>query len=557
VSGGGNIAPTGQRWIVVVLALCALLYFLRLGDIAFLGKDEPKNAQAAREMLRSGDWVVTTLDEERWFDKPILYYWTTLVGYSIFGVGELGARVGPALAALLALWITYLLARRLLASGRHGGHAASAGALAALILGSGPLFFYYARTAMTDSLLTAFVTGCLAAYYFAREGIHPARNMHLAWACAALAVLAKGPVGLLLPALVIGADLLWTRRPGSLRRLCLPTGVLLFMALAGPWYALVTVRSEGQFLQDFLMQRNLARYTTDDLPHQGPVWYYLPVLLLAGYPWSLLLPGALMRLARRWKSLPAEERSRVRFLLLWMVLPTMFFSFAGSKLPSYLLPAFPAVAVLLARELCSLRAARDRAARATLAAGLTLVAVFSLGVAAGGAWYALQQQPRLSGSIPLLSALMLASLAALLAVALQPRRLAVPVLGTIAVVLPLVMVLSLLPSMEGRNSARQIALQAMELQPRPGQLLSYRFYDNSFFFYTDGLTERYYDLRWIEQRLDEVGGSGWCFVRAHDLPEVLGHDGLEAEDLGAVEHIHLLRLRSSGARQPQGDPPTG
>jgi len=552
VSDGGNTTPQGRRWIVVVLALCALLYFLRLGDIAFLGKDEPKNAQAAREMLRSGDWVITTLDEEPWFDKPILYYWTALVGFSMFGVGELGARVGPALAALLAVWITFLLGRRVLGSGRDHQHAAAAGALAAMILGSGLLFFYFARTAVTDSLLTAMVTGCLTAYYFAREGIHPARNMHLAWACAAMAVLAKGPVGLLLPALVIGADLLWTRRPGGLRRLYLPTGLLLFALLAAPWYALATVRSDGQFLQDFLVQRNLARYATDDLPHQGPVWYYLPVLLLAGYPWSLLLPGTLLRLAQQWRTLPAEERSRLRFLLLWIVLPLLFFSFAGSKLPSYLLPAFPAVSVLLARALCSRRGRQDRAAGAALVAGLTLFALFSLGVVAGGAWYSLQQQPpTLDAAMPLLTTLILASLAALGAVALQPRRLAVPVLATCAVVLPLIIVLTVPKSVEGRASARQIALQAMELQPRPGQLLSYRFYDNSFFFYTDGLTERYYDLHWIEQRLDEVGGSGLCFVRTHDLPEVLGHDRLEAEELGVVEQIHLLRLRTTGTREPQ------
>ncbi len=544
MSGGSNTALADRRWIVLVLALCALLYGLLLGDIAFLGKDEPKNAQVAREMLRSGDWVITTLDDERWFDKPILYYWTTLVGYSVFGVGELGARVGPALAGLLAVWITYLLGRRVLASRRDASHVA---ALAALILGSGQLFFYYARTAVTDSLLTAFVAGCLTAYYFARQGIHPTRNMHLAWACAALAVLAKGPVGLLLPALVIGADLLWTREPGSLRRLCLPTGLLLFVALAGPWYALVTMRSDGQFLLDFLLERNLARYATDDLPHQGPVWYYLPVLLLAGYPWSLLLPGALIRLARRWKSLPAEERNRLRFLLLWIALPTVFFSFSGSKLPSYLLPAFPAVAVLLARELISLRNRQDRASSAALVAGLTLFALFSLGVVAGGTWFAVQQEPQdLAAAMPLLSALTLAALAALAAVALEPRRLAVPVLAASAIVLPLAIVLSVPQSVEGRASARRIALQAMELQPRPGQLLSYRFYDNSFFFYTDGLTERYYDLRWIEQRLEEVGGSGWCFVRTRDLPEVLGRDGLEAEELGVVENIHLLRLRTNG-----------
>jgi len=552
VNGDGLTPRSHQRWIVVVMALCALLYFLRLGDIAFLGKDEPKNAQAAREMLRSGDWVLTTLDEEPWFDKPILYYWTALLGFTLLGVGELGARAGPALAALLTVWLTYLLGRHVLAPGRDDRQANAAGALAALILGSGLLFFYYARTAVTDTLLTACVAGCLTTYYFAREGIHPARNMHLAWGCAALAVLAKGPIGLLLPLLIIGADLLWSRRPGSLRRLHLPTGLLLFTLIAAPWYVLVTLRSDGQFVQDFLVTRNLARYATDELPHQGPLWYYLPVLLLAGYPWSLLLPGTLLRLARRWKSLPAVERSRLRFLLLWIALPTVFFSFAGSKLPSYLLPTFPALAVLLARPLCSLRGRQDRAVNGMLGAGLTLFAVFSLGVVGGGAWYALQQQPQvLDTAMPLLITLMLASLAALAAVAMQPRRLAVPVLATCAVVLPLVLVLSVPQSVQGRASARRIALQAMQLEPRPGQLLSYRFYDNSFFFYTDGLTERYYDLHWIEQRLDEVGGSGLCFVRTRDLPEILGHPGLVAEELGVVERIHLLRLRTTGTAAPQ------
>jgi 4-amino-4-deoxy-L-arabinose transferase-like glycosyltransferase len=545
----GTGALHRNRWIVIVLAICALLYFLRLGEVAFLGKDEPKNAQAAREMLRSGDWVVTTLEGETWFDKPILYYWTALLGYGIFGVGELGARAGPAVAGLLAVWLTFLLGRRALAP--VGCVDRSGGALAALILGTGVFFFYYARTAVTDSLLTAAVTGTLTAFFLARQGSHPRRCMYAAWACAALAVLAKGPVGLLLPALVVGADLLWRRPRGALRQLHLPGGLLVFLAIAGPWHLLVMLRSGGQFLDDFILHRNVARFATENLPHPGPIWYYLPVLLLAGFPWSLFLPGALMRLLRGWKALPREERDRMRFLLLWILLPTVFFSFAGSKLPSYLLPAFPAVAVILARELRFLIGAATRAARLALGAGLLLFVVFSLGVVAGGWYYLSEREPHLLGAAaPFFAVLAGASLGAVAAVALRRRRAVLPLLTAAAVLVPLVIVLTVPQALEGRVSAREIARRALALEPGPGQLLSYRFYDNSFFFYTDSRVLRLYEPRWIEGRLREVGGQALCFVRRFDLPEVLGYEGFDAEDLGSVEEIHLLRLTLAGPPAP-------
>jgi 4-amino-4-deoxy-L-arabinose transferase-like glycosyltransferase len=534
-----------RHGIAAVLAICALLYFLRLGEVAFLGKDEPKNAQAAREMLRSGDWVVTTLEGEPWFDKPILYYWTALAGYGIFGVGELGARAGPALAALLAVWLTFLLGRRALAP--VGSTNRSGGTLAALILGTGLFFFYYARTAVTDSLLCAAVTGALTAYFFARQGIRPRRSMYLAWACAALAVLAKGPVGLVLPALVVGADLLWSRRAGGFRGLHLPGGLLVFLAIAGPWHVLVMIRSQGQFLDDFILHRNVARFATENLPHPGPFWYYLPVLLLAAFPWSLFLPGALMRLLREWKSLPREEQHRLRFLLLWIGLPTLFFSFAGSKLPSYLLPAFPAVAVLLARELRFLISTATRPARLALGAGLLLFVVFSLGTVAGGWLYLTEREPHLEeAAVPFFAVLVTVSLAAAVAVALRRRRLVLPVLTAAAVLVPLVIVLTAPQVLEGRVSAREISRRALAQDPGPGQLLSYRFYDNSFFFYTDARVLRLYEPRWIEGRLREVGGEALCFVRRFDLPEIMGYDGFRAEELGSVEEIHLLRLTLHG-----------
>jgi len=519
-------------WLAAVLAVCALLYFVNLGSVAFLGKDEPKNAQTAREMLERGDWVTTTLAGEPWYDKPILYYWTALIGYHLFGPGELGARAGPAVAGLLAVYLTFLLGRRL------SGGRAGAGILAALILGTGLEFFWFARTAVTDALLACCVTGAMTAYVFAREGVHPRTNLYLAWGFTGLATLAKGPIGLLLPAMVIGTDILisrdwkriWAMRPFS--------GGLVLLAVAGPWYALVMWRSGGQFFQDFILHYNVERFATENLPHPGPFYYYLPILLLGPFPWSVFLPGALVGLPARFRALDATERARLQYLLLWVVVPLVFFSFAGSKLPSYLLPTFPALAVLLSVEIREILAEPSLRMPRRMAIAAALFALTCAGLVGGGWTYLAGLGEReLGAALPLFGVLGAAAIGAILATLVRQRR---------------AVVWGLEPA-EEFASARAITLQAIDLAPGPGQLVAYRFHDNSFYFYADASVEKLEKRSHVEERVEREG-SVLCFVRRRDLPDILASRRLAAEELGVRGKIHLFRLSLPPAEEePAGD----
>lgn len=541
-AASGSAPPAwGRRHTVVLVAalgLCAFLYFFALGDIAFLGKDEPKNAQAARSMLERGDWVTTRLQGEPWFDKPILYYWTAVVGYRLFGVSELGARVGPALAALLTLCFTAGLARRML---RPQPHAA---ALAVFVLGSSLEYFWLARSAVTDALLACFVTATLVAWWRARESDQALRWFVAAGAAAGMAALAKGPVGIALPALIIGADLLLGRTLAPLRPGRIAAAVAAFLAVAGPWYTLVTLRSEGRFFRDFILHYNVERFTTENLPHPGPFYYYLPVLLLGPFPWSAFLPGAGIRIAREWRQLPPAERGAIRFLLLWIGVPLLFFSFAGSKLPSYLLPTLPAIALLLTREIVSVVIEAHRGRARPLAIGAFCFALVAGGIAGGTLFYLMERDPiLLAPAFPFSIVLAGTAVAALAGLGLKRPGLVLGSIGAAAFLAPLAAVSWALPAAENYASARQIALRAVALAPPGAPLLAYRFYDNSFFFYTNERAERWWERRWIEQRVEGLG-EALCFVQTADLPEMLASERVTAEPLAAVAGIHLLRLRA-------------
>jgi 4-amino-4-deoxy-L-arabinose transferase-like glycosyltransferase len=537
--------------LITAIGLCAFLYCFALGDIAFLGKDEPKNAQAARGMLERGDWVVTMLEGEPWFDKPILYYWTAVVGYKLFGVSELGARLGPALAALLTLWFTAGLARRLLPDRPH------AAALAVLVLGSSLEFFWLARSAVTDSLLACFVTGTLAAWWRARDSSRPLPWFVAAGAAAGMAALAKGPVGIALPGLVIATDLVLRRTLAPLRPGRIAAAAAAFLAVAGPWYTLVMLRSNGRFFDDFILHYNVERFTTENLPHPGPIYYYLPVLLLGPFPWSAFLPGAFVRVAREWRRLQAVERDRLRFLLLWIALPLVFFSFAGSKLPSYLLPTFPAIALLLAREIgCVVDDARLGRRRALAIAG-SCFALVSAGIAAGTLYYLTEHDADLVlPAFPFSLVLAGAAIAALAGVGLRRPRLILGGIGAAAFLAPLAAVTWALPAAEDYASARHIAARAMAAAAPGAPILAYRFYDNSFFFYTNERTERWWERRWIEQKVEGLG-EALCFVQSSDLPDLLASERVTSEPIATVAGVHLLRLRAVKPSPPAGPPAAG
>jgi 4-amino-4-deoxy-L-arabinose transferase-like glycosyltransferase len=327
---------------ILLLALAAGLSFPNLGRPSLWDIDEGNNAEAAREMLESGNWVVPTFNYELRVDKPALLYWLQIGAYEWFGVNEFAARFPSAVAALLAVLMAYELAR--------GMFGAATGLLAGVALATAPAFCASAHFANPDALLNTFTVLTFLVFWksFDRGG----RSWFVpAGLSVGLAVLAKGPVGLVLPGGVIALFLWWSRRLNLLLDRRLLWGVLAFLLVALPWYAWVAADTKGAFLRGFFEKHNVDRYLHPLENHGGPLYYYLGVLVLGFAPWSAFLGLA------GWSGWGKQARTDVAasgaypFLWCWIVVHLSFFSLAATKLPNYILPIYAPVAIMTARFL--------------------------------------------------------------------------------------------------------------------------------------------------------------------------------------------------------------
>jgi 4-amino-4-deoxy-L-arabinose transferase-like glycosyltransferase len=318
----------------ILLALVASLLLLRLGSVPLLGPDEPRYARVAVEMQRASEWVTPTLQGEPWLEKPPLYYWLAGAAFRVLGETEAAARVPSVLALLLLTGVTALVGARLFGS--------AAGLHAGFVAGTSLLPFAYGRAASMDMLLAATVTLAIGFAGLRFLGIAGRTAWVAAAAAAGLATLAKGPLGLLLPGLVTGGFLLVTREWRHAREALRPAAVAAFAVVALPWYAAVLHDQGRRFVDVFLLNHNVQRFTSTIHNHPGPVFYYVPLLVVGLVPWAGLLVPALLRAS------PRESR-RELFVLLWLVLPLAFFSLAASKLPGYILPCLPPLAILMGR----------------------------------------------------------------------------------------------------------------------------------------------------------------------------------------------------------------
>jgi 4-amino-4-deoxy-L-arabinose transferase-like glycosyltransferase len=330
-----------------------LQFFHQLGSLGLVGPDEPRYAQIAREMAESGDFVTPRLHGEPWFEKPILYYWLAASAFKAMGVSELAARLPSVVAALLGVFAVYLIGRHWIS--RRCGLAAG------LILASSPLYFSLARAASTDMLLTSALTVSLACIYFA--WFDPRRNPAVEavagdrgalwnygfYVSLALAVLAKGPVGAVLASSSIGLFVLTTRRWGLLKMLLRPGAMLSGLAVALSWYWLCYRANGWPFIQEFLINHNLARFATDRYQHAQPFWFYIPVVFAGFLPWVFqTVPPAWHWLRHQGPKVQSEAESALFWA--WVLTPLLLFSFSRSKLPGYVLPMFPALALLAAKQ---------------------------------------------------------------------------------------------------------------------------------------------------------------------------------------------------------------
>jgi len=319
----------------VALAILALAMVATAGAIGLIEPTETRYAEIAREMRESGDWLHPRLNGVLHFHKPPLAYWATAAGFALCGENEWGARLPVVAASLLTLAFTALAGRR-----RFASSGAPAG-LAVWVLGTSVLFVGAGRTLASDPFLAAAVAGFWA--------LAPSP-----WALLILGAgfLAKGPVVFVPTVLAILAAAALARDRGTLALLGPKRGWLLFAAVALPWYLILVARTPG-LLPYFLGNQLWARYATTEHQRGGPAWYFAGVLIAGALPWT---PALVVGIARAWRERAALE---ARLLLAWLLVPLVFFSFSGSKLPAYLLPLFPAVALLAARGL----APDSRAAR--------------------------------------------------------------------------------------------------------------------------------------------------------------------------------------------------
>jgi 4-amino-4-deoxy-L-arabinose transferase-like glycosyltransferase len=329
---------------LLLAGFCAFLFLYGLGQFGLIGADEPRYAQVAREMLERHDWITPVLGGRPWLEKPPLYYWQAMLAYAIFGVSDWAARLPAALDATLLVLAVYFFLRRFRPGFELDG---------ALITASSAGIAGYAHAASMDMALAAAFTIGMLGWWAWRES---EKRIYLAvfYGFMAVGMLAKGPVAPFLAAVVIVLHASIVRKLRLvLKSLWLP-GILLFCAIALPWYVAVQMRNP-EFFREFIVRQNLGRFSENLYHHSEPFWFYLPVMALTLVPWTVFVIAALVQAVRLWwaKRRPVDaadidfEKQFSIFATCWLVVPVVFFSISQSKLPGYILPAIPAGALLL------------------------------------------------------------------------------------------------------------------------------------------------------------------------------------------------------------------
>ena len=355
----------------LVILVCL---FGHLGAMGLVGPDEPRYVWTARAMADTGDWVTPRLFGQPWFEKPILYYWAAAFGFFLHLPAEWAARLPSALAALAAALALGWLAWKHYNTSEDGQQSSVFAAV--LIFSTSVAAIGFARGATPDMLFSASLTLAMAvaSSIFRHGGIlrgqhdredDAARRDHVLLmsfgALLGFSVLAKGPAGV---ALAAGAVGLWALISGNWRaafRLTHPLAVAAFCIVALPWYVLCAQRNPD-FLRVFFLEHNFQRYVTPLFQHRQPFWFFGPMLLLALFPWTILLIPAAREGVKKWREGKLRDSPGI-FFACWGIFPVLFFSFSQSKLPGYILPAIAPLALVLAIVLARIERANAASLR--------------------------------------------------------------------------------------------------------------------------------------------------------------------------------------------------
>ena len=361
-----------------LLAIAAVTLVWHVSSIGLIDETEPLFVEASRQMVVTGDWVTPYVNGEPRFDKPPLIYWLMVFAFQSFGVNEFAARLPSILAAVaIALFCFYILQRYEEAEGRrqkaeaertdslltppqssklHFSPSYLAALLAATMLILNPNTFFWGRTGYADMLLNACIGSSLLAFFLGYaqpdRPVQQKRWYFAFYVLMALAVLTKGPIGILLPGLIIGCFLLYVGNGKAvLREMRLLRGGLVVLVIALPWYMLVTLANGDAFIDSFFGYHNVERFTQVVNSHAGPWYFHILVIVVGFLPWSAYLPAAIAHikpLQRRYWQQQTRWQQLGLFALFWFLAILSFFTIATTKYFSYTLPLMPAAAILVA-----------------------------------------------------------------------------------------------------------------------------------------------------------------------------------------------------------------
>ncbi len=356
--------PVTALELFTLVGLTGILFFYGLvpifggAGLGLVGADEPRYAQVAREMLSRHDYVTPVLYGKPWLEKPALYYWRAMFAFREFGVHDWSARLPSASFAFTLVVLIYLHMKRF----RPGGHLD-----AALITASCAGILSFARGASTDMQLAApFGIGMLGWYaWYETDSKFWLFDLYF---FIGAATLAKGPVAPFLALIIIVSFAALRREWTVLRRTFWWPGALLYAAMVLPWFIAVQRRNPN-FLRVFFLEHNLERFATNRFEHEQSLWYYAPVVLLSLMPWAVISVAAMVSAVREsfaeWRARRAKGAYRgfqragdafPEFLVIWAVLPILFFTTSDSKLPGYILPSIPPITILTGDYLNRMRA---------------------------------------------------------------------------------------------------------------------------------------------------------------------------------------------------------
>ena len=329
---------SARRDLLTLGLLFGVAFFQFLGRFPLMEPDEGRYAEIPREMLERCDFITPMLNYVKYFEKPPLHYWLNALSMTVFGQNEFAVRFPGTLCGFLTVLFTYHLGRKLF--GRREGM------LAALILGSSTGFLVQARINFTDMTLTFCMSVALGCFILASRPEEQRKGLYyyLFYLFAALAVLAKGLIGLVLPGAVIFLYLLFCRRWRLLAEMRLFSGIVLFLGVSAPWFVLVSLKNP-EFARFFFIHEHFERFLTKIHHRYQPFWFFVPILLLTMLPWSFFVPQALKK---AWDDRKTAVGESLVYLGIWALFIFLFFSKSNSKLIPYILPVFPALAILVA-----------------------------------------------------------------------------------------------------------------------------------------------------------------------------------------------------------------